>query len=120
MKYGHCNVFFVGPILDHGHISTRFPLLDIKALNDDDGVDNQYEPLSERNPRLSSGLASALVLYALFEDFEGGSPTEQGRNRHSKSALMTAPTDRTELVEQSGCALALSVPITLLRTAVGG
>jgi hypothetical protein len=70
-------VFVVGADSRHGHISTRLPLLDIKALNDDDGVDNQYEPLSERNPRRSSGLASTLVLYVLPEDFEVARPTEQ-------------------------------------------
>ena len=65
------------------------------------------EPLSERNPRHSSGLASALVLYVLFEDFEGGSANRaQEETATPKSALMTTPIDRTELVEQSGCALA--------------
>ena len=41
----------------------------------------------------------------LFEDFEGGS-THGAKEETAtpKSALMTTPVDRTELVEQSGCA----------------
>ena len=48
-----------------------------------------------------------MVLYVLFEDFEGGS-THGAKEETAtpKSALMTTPIDRTELVEQSGCALA--------------
>ena len=46
-----------------------------------------------------------MVLYVLFEDFEGGS-THGAKEETAtpKSALMTPPIDRTELVEQSGCA----------------
>jgi len=46
-----------------------------------------------------------LVLYVLLEDFEGGS-THGAKEETAtpKSTLMTTPIDRTELVEQSGCA----------------
>jgi IS605 OrfB family transposase len=49
-----------------------------------------------------------LVLYVLFEDFEGGS-THGAKEETAtpKSSLMTTPIDRTELVEQSGCPPAL-------------
>jgi hypothetical protein len=48
-----------------------------------------------------------LVLYVLFEDFEGGSTNgAKEETATPKSALMTTPLDRTELVEQSGCSLA--------------
>ena len=39
----HCNVFIVGSDSIIEYISSRLPLLDIKALNDDDGVYNRYE-----------------------------------------------------------------------------
>ena len=46
-----------------------------------------------------------MVLYVLLEDFEGGS-THGAKEETAtpKSTLMTTPIDRTELVEQSGCA----------------
>ena len=48
-----------------------------------------------------------MVFYVLFEDFEGGSTNgAKEESATPKSALMTTPIDRTELVEQSGCALA--------------
>ena len=48
-----------------------------------------------------------MVLYVLFEDFEGGS-THGAKEETAtpKSALMTTPIDEAELVEPSGCALA--------------